>query len=311
MRFALPGFALLLVSWLAPGQRTPATVSKVPVETVTQPTFGGRLYLPPPGVSRARTVVLLIGGSEGHLYLADEIAPQLARAGYAAFGVDYHDGFKGPRALANIPIETFTTAAAWLHASNEVGAQRVVALGDSRGSEAAVLAAAHSDQINGLALFVPSSLVWGPTGAAPPSGASAWTWAGKPLPFARSEGKPGAAAFRSAIKETPAGSATRLPIEGGHGPILLAGSDADGVWDSGAMCRQLQSRLHERGFGYPVTAFVAPASSHRMLGTGPSAPDETYTYPGGSYAAHFGGTAAGTEQAREMSWRLLLAFLSF
>lgn len=59
--------------------------NEVATEEVKEPSFRGRLYKPsinPPH----HTGVLLIGGTEGHLYTADEIGPKLAALGYTVLG---------------------------------------------------------------------------------------------------------------------------------------------------------------------------------------------------------------------------------
>ncbi len=51
--------------------------------------------------------------------------------------------------LADVPIETFTSAVEWLRNSGKVYPNRVLVLGDSRGSEAALLTGAYDKHVGG------------------------------------------------------------------------------------------------------------------------------------------------------------------
>jgi len=76
---------------------------------ITERTFRGRIY-EPINAPKKNTSIVLIGGTEGHLYTADDIGPKLAGMGYVVLGVDYHDAYDNGRKFANIPIESFTSA---------------------------------------------------------------------------------------------------------------------------------------------------------------------------------------------------------
>ncbi len=275
---------------------------------VKTPAFIGRLYTPEAAPARPIGIVL-IGGSEGHLFTADEIGPMLAARGYVVLGVDYNDGFAGPRLLRLVPIETFVNAVDWLRASGRVDTTKVIVLGQSRGSEAALLTAANTPSIAGVAAFVLSDVVWGSTQG---DGASGWSLGGKPVPYVvktKGDGD-GVTAFAWAEARYPADGPARIAVECTLGPVLLIGSNSDGAWPSGTMVRAVTSRLTLRHFAYPVTSLVFSQATHRVLGVGPSVASETYTYPGRSYIAKFGGMAAGTEAARNQSWQLLLGWLN-
>ena len=138
-------------SHAAPGA---APVASTPAPAALRQTLPTRFYAPLAGTAPKRTGVLLIGGSEGQLLMADEIGPQLAAAGFASLGVRYHDGWSGSAKLTQIPIEQFLAAAQALRA--QAGVAQVVVVGDSRGSEAAMLAGLAASQSPGFApLHVP------------------------------------------------------------------------------------------------------------------------------------------------------------
>lgn len=267
------------------------------------------------------TAVLLIGGSEGQLLMADDIGPQLARLGYVSLGVRYHDGWAGSAKLANVPIESFVDAVKWLNAQPDV--KRVVVLGDSRGSEAALLTALHATSVAGVnsatglvagvVAYVPSAYVWGAVGSSDPAGPSGWTLKDKPLIYVPpiKNGKPGAQYFLDAITIAAAENieAATLQIEKISAPLLLLGTDDDAVWPSGEMVRRMSARLKQKGFSYPVTARTYANAGHRLVGTGPSAPSETYKWGEQSFTSNYGGTAAGNLAARTQAWEELVNFL--
>jgi dienelactone hydrolase len=265
--------------------------------------FRGRVYEPVGPVHRL--AVVLIGGSEGHLDLAEEIAPQLAAQGYVVLGVDYHDGWRPGRKLDMVPVETFTAAVAWMYAS-EYRPAKVAVLGDSRGSEGALLTGMYDPTVSAVVAFVPSSVMWGATDNDDKKHNSSWSWGGVALGCGNCEGT---GDFTAVLDRLPAEDASRLAVEQIHGSVFLAGSSDDAVWPSGRMEREIADRLLAKHFGYPVTVLMYPHSSHLMLGVGPSSPTASYAYGGKVYTMNYGGTAEGTEQARNESWAAMLLFL--
>ena len=99
MRAALTKFFVLIL--LTSAATSAFSAGPVSLQEVQTDAFHGRLYLP--GAQRHSLAIVLIGGSEGQLDLADKIAPQLAASGYAVLGVDYHDGYRPGRKLDLVP----------------------------------------------------------------------------------------------------------------------------------------------------------------------------------------------------------------
>lgn len=285
-----------------------ALVAQAPPRPLTQaiqtPEFRGSLYLPT-GTSKG-TAILLIGGSEGRLELAEEIAPQLAATGYPVLAVDYHDGYRPGRKLDLVPIETFTHAVAWLRASTLHPAQ-IAVLGDSRGSEAALLTGIYDPTVDAVLALVPSSVLWGATDNDAARHNSAWSWHGQALSCANCMGSDN---FGTTLDKLAPNDPAHIPAEQIQGAIFLAASDEDAVWPSARMARDLATRLAQSHFAYPVTLLTFPHSSHQLLGTGPSDPNPTYEYGGKSYRMNFGGTAEGTLQARTQTWAAIQSFLA-
>ena len=265
--------------------------------------FRGRVYKPAGPVRKLALV--LIGGSEGGLDLSDEIAPQLASAGYVVLGVDYHDGWRPGRKLDMVPIETFTEAVTWLYES-AFKPSKVAVIGDSRGSEGALLTAIHDPDVSAVLAFVPSSVVWGATDNDGTRQDSAWSWGGAAVACANCGVK---GDFGDLLDQLATDAPSRLAVEAIQGPVFLAASSADAVWPSARMAKEIVDRLTQHHFAYPILLLTYPHSSHLLFGTGPSSPIDSYEYGGKIYTMNYGGTSSGTEQARNQSWAAMLLFL--
>jgi dienelactone hydrolase len=275
---------------------------------VVHTAFRGRLY-EPSAINRRRVGVIVVGGSEGHLIIADDIGPRLAALGYSVLGIDYCDGYSDARPLANIPIEEFTAAVTWLKDRVGTGA-KISMIGYSRGSEAALFAASVDSQIDGIAVFSPSSVIWSALGSTDPTGKSGWSYQDKPLPFlAPLADQSGIDAFRVPLDLVGQDNPAVIPVERIHVPILLVASDDDGIWPSGQMARQIEIELHRRNQKSDDTLLLFSSASHRLLGVGPSSPVETYKSPDRTRVINFGGTSSGTEKSRDMGWEALTEFM--
>jgi uncharacterized protein len=271
--------------------------------------FRGRLYSDKAVQQRAVGIVL-IGGSEGELLAADAVAPQFAALGYRVLGVNYHGGFADrSRPLANVPLEQFSEAAQWL--SKRTGIRKVVVIGESRGSEAALLTALRSPVVAGVIGVVPSIYVWSAVGSADPQGPSGWSAGGKPLVYVKPIQKesPDATTFTQALAADKEVEKATIPIEKIRVPILLLGSANDAVWPSGEMVAAAQERWRASNATAHLETKIYPDAGHRLLGVGSSSPTETYAWDGGSFTAKYGGTEVGNWRARADAWQTMLAFI--
>ncbi|MFE7394287.1 acyl-CoA thioesterase/bile acid-CoA:amino acid N-acyltransferase family protein [Streptomyces sp. NPDC057582] len=242
----------------------------------------GELFLPAPGTPR-HPAVLVFGGSEGGNGQAP-VAALLASHGYPALALGYF-GLPGlPDVLENIPLEYFTTAARLLAAQPGVDPNHVLAMGYSRGSEAALLLADdYPDLIHGAVVYSPSAQV---NGGFPDYGTTAWTKDGKPI------------------------AQGLIPLDHISGPVMtIAGAD-DQLWTSPLWARQIVQELDAAGNHYPHQALVFPNAGH---GVG------TYPYlAAGTRAVHpvtgreidLGGSRAGNAAAQEAGWPKVLTLLA-
>ncbi|WP_158607587.1 acyl-CoA thioester hydrolase/BAAT C-terminal domain-containing protein [Flexivirga caeni] len=190
-----------------------------------------------PGASAPDVGVLLIGGSGGNepSYLAEP----LARNGIAAMSVAYFGQEGLPAGLGRIELGYFRTALELLRSTLDRPNLPVVVLGQSRGSEAAVLVAVHfAELVDAVVVTVPSNMVIGGY----PMGGPAWLLNGTALPYSDESGP------------TCDDPRAVLPVELVRGPTMFVAASADEVWPSGPMATAMATRLVDKGI-----------YSHRLL----------------------------------------------
>ncbi|MFE9989787.1 acyl-CoA thioesterase/BAAT N-terminal domain-containing protein [Streptomyces sp. NPDC005381] len=250
--------------------------------TVSADKVAGTLYLPAPGTPR-HPAVLLFGGSEGG-NSNTATAALLASHGYPALSIGYFNLPGLPKALQSIPLEYFATAARLLAKQPGVDPQHILAMGYSRGSEAALLLANdYPHLVHGAVVYSPSAQV---NDGFPDRGAFAWTKGGKPVP----EGV--------------------IPLSHVSGPVLAIAGAADLLWTSPQWARQIDKELDGADNRYPHQALIYPNAGHG-LGTFPYLPAGTHlTNPVTGRDTDLGGTRAGDATAREASWSKVLALLT-
>lgn len=245
-------------------------------------------YWAPVGLTR-RTAILAFGGSEGgeSTYLLGKF---LAGEGYPTLSLAYFKEPGLPQTLSNIPLEYFAKALTWLSAQPEVDPNRIVTLGASRGSEAALLLGVHFPQlVHGVVALVPSNVS---LCSFPGCSGPAWTLDGKPLPYTRQFDDP-------APTDDPAAV---IPVEQVQGPVFLDCAGRDEIWFSCAYAKAIIQRLEAHHVSYPHTLAIFPKAAH-LLGT-------LVPYEPGVMSIDEFGFAQANEQAREKQWPRLLTFLA-
>lgn len=160
--------------WLAPG----ATVTEVREHGVCG------VFARPPGLGPFPGVVAL-GGSGGGLGPAAVWAPVLASHGFATLAIAYF-GVPGlADDLVGIEIEVIERAAQWLLDRRDIAPVAVAVIGQSRGSELALLAGTLLDSVGPVVGFAPSGISWCGLDTRGPVDAPAWTFRGEAIPYAR------------------------------------------------------------------------------------------------------------------------------
>ena len=261
-------------------------------------------YYPAPGGGE-HPGILLLGGSEGALGTSTTaIARALRDDGFSVLQVAYFRGPGQSARLALIPLETFDRALAWLARQPGIARDRMGVVGGSKGAEAALLVATRHPALRAVVAGMPSSVVWpGVDWQAGVTADSSWSSGGRPLP-ALPYGGPSFSGGRRGIYDRglaalPAHPEARIPIETSPAAVLLVCGEADSLWPSCPMARQLQTADPAR-----VRVLAYADAGHAVFGPPMATSDPRY----GRMAA-FGGTTAGNAAARRNGWPKVLAFL--
>jgi uncharacterized protein len=278
-----------------------------PVEIVEPGPTGRRIsengllgnYYPGRGAGR-RPALLVLGGSEGGLGEGSKRhALALQAEGFSVLTLSYHRAPGQPPHLELIPLETFAGAISWLQRQSEVDPERIGIIGVSKGAEAALLAATRDPRIRAVVAGAPSSVAWqGASFDRDGMFASSWTERGRPLEhlsYGRWRTWSDMAPILAETLETlPRHPGAAIPIERTAAPVLLVCGEADTLWPSCPMARQLVRRA--QGHGRPAIILLAyPDAGHGAFGpprrqAGEAGPD-------------------GTNRARMDGWPRVIAFL--
>lgn len=200
----------------------------------------GYLLRPPPGaVQKPRAGVVLIGGAEGGAVSWAE-AQLLASHGHPTLLLAYFKASRLPRTLERIPLEYFELALRRLAALPSTDNDALVPVGISRGSEAALLTASYLPDLAAGAVTVAGiDVALSTPGAFTP----AWTWNGKPVPYADNLRDQWLNPGRAII------DVWRI-----RGPLLLICGKTDHVWSSCRGAEDIATRLDTRDQPAPEIA---------------------------------------------------------
>lgn len=301
-----------------PTTSTPSAIPGMPPVIVSDPSPEGTRvavegvfanYYPAKGPGPHAAVVVL-GGSEGGLGTgAVREAKALQAEGYAVLQVCYFGCPGTPPKLVEVPLETFARGLAWLRAQPGVDPHRVAIIGGSKGSEAALLAAARDPDLKAVIATMPSSVVW-PGISYTPSMQPGWTEGGKPLPYLpyaiKGPIKSVFDLYNSAVltlATLPQHAEVEIPVERIKAPILLVCGEADTLWPSCPMSDQIVARrkAHHR---VDTSVLRYKDAGHGVFGVPVDKSGPGYATLGG-----LGGTAEGNAAARADGWPKALSFL--
>jgi dienelactone hydrolase len=259
--------------------------------------------------ARKAPAVLLIGGSVGGLSLEmNNAAKALQSEGFSALHLSYFRApGQNPR-LELIPVEYFAAALTWLRRQPEVDPARIAILGGSKGAEAALVVAVRHPELKAVIAALPSSVVWPGIvwgGSETPIGSS-WSESGRPVPhlshapYDADKGGTQADAYGASLESLPKYPEAIIPVERIEGRVLLVCGEADRLWPSCPMARQIEQRLREHG--RPAATLLAyHDAGHAAFGLPMPLDDPRLT--------SLGGTPQGVAAARSDSWQKAVAFL--
>lgn len=216
--------------------------------------------------------MIVVTGSDGGIKRPRQIASIFARRGIPSLAVAYW-GAKGTSAtLSLIPLEAIQQAVDWL---KEKGYSRVGIYGVSKGAELALTAASLIPEIGLVIAVSPSCCIF--EGIAKPrySGASSWTWRGRPLPYASFAGirmnivrnifinrEFGFSQQYLEVLAKNKAEENTIKAENINGAILLLSAAQDAQWPSERMGAMIMERLQSKGFPFPFHHAIFSPASH-------------------------------------------------
>lgn len=222
---------------------------------VVEKVGGGLLTLSGPSIDEPRTMIVVLGGSEGGYSTAKSpLVMNLLLAGHRVAALGYHGATGTPKHLQEISIDAVAARIAAL--SNAAGTSTgcIGIIGTSKGGELALLLASLTNTGDVYVAITPSDVVWQ---ASNPSlrRKSSWTHSGQPLPFIkyprfsratlkalRDVGQAGEL-HSLALRKAKNFEAARIPIEQATVPILMQAGSQDELWPTKEMSERLMARL--------------------------------------------------------------------
>lgn len=202
-----------------------------------------------------------------------------------------------------VPLELFLDRVPALRSDCD----RVLVLGTSFGSEAALLTGALCDEVDAVVAFAPSDVVWaGITRHGRVT--SHWTYHGEALPFVpfaddweSPDDPPSFVGLYERSRERFADelSAAAIPVERIARLVLVAGGD-DKVWPSVAQAEAIRERRAQQGL--PTALVTDPQAGHRTML--PGEPVVT-----GAVRMRRGGTESADKRLGHQAWTHLLSLL--
>jgi dienelactone hydrolase len=287
----------------------------------------GTLFLPPePGPHPA---VMVVSGGGGGI---DEFRGAiLASHGYAALALGHFAVEGRPRGLVNIPLEYFETAIGWMRAQKWFDSRLLAVWGASRGGELALLLGATFAEINAVAAWVPSGVLFWALGRAEPGDTrphAAWTFRGRALPYLQENNTrgdpppactPGRAVaytpfYRGQLRDARAVERATIPVEKIHGPVQLVSGLDDQMWPSSDLADIALRRLETHRHPFPFRHRKNPEAGHTIMVPYWPLPELRVITLGRVEGAQDcllfqGGAAKADAEAGVDAWRDLLTFL--
>ncbi|WP_437587679.1 acyl-CoA thioesterase/bile acid-CoA:amino acid N-acyltransferase family protein [Sorangium sp. So ce1000] len=293
--------------------------SGVTVEPVREGGFVATLFLP---ASRPAPGLVVLGGSEGGLSLAEEQSALLSARGYVALALAYF-GVEGlPPRLAEISLDLIDSAISWLLRRPEVAGDGVAAIGTSRGGELALLVASSCASVRAVVGFAASSVLWPGFTPGAPAPRAAWVRGGEALPFAlpvttHSTRLDGAAPlaleplFLRGLEQAERAAKAEIHVERIQGPLLLATGGDDRMWPSRRLAESALRRRTALGASFPDRHIHYPGAGH-ALGRVPGLPAPSTSTVDARSGMRFalGGSRADNARAAQDLWPRVFAFLS-
>ncbi len=278
----------------------------------------GKLFMPKRHIPGRAAVIMIPGAGAPNFQTLT--AYLLAARGFTVLSLPYY-GLDGlPQQLESIPIEYFSQAIDLLRREYVGKDRKLFLLGISRGTEAAAMAALQRDDIAGLILLSPSSVLNSGWGTGLQRRVPAWTLHGSPLPFMpsvdgedevmRAQTPPyrTRARYDLRLDKLAENDSARIPFENIESNVVLLSCDQDEVWPSARMSAEIAQRARTRG-KRNVASYVFPGCGHDL--GAPVAPTtiREYPWPKNGPLYTLGGTVQATWHGQKAAWSVLLRYL--
>jgi len=275
-------------------------------------------YFSQASVEKSTTVMLLGGGAWSEYW-----ALEFAQHGWVGLSLPY-TGKKGlPQLPEELDLAYFETALTWLSKQPEVDANKLIVMGASRHAELALLiAATFPNLVDGVIAYAPSAVVWSNTVLAYNSDElkASYVYQGKEIPYLSMKKIQGNNVdtlrtlnyWNEGLSKTEEAERAAIKVEMINGPIVLFSGEEDQVWPATRMAKQIEKRIAEHQFSFPITHISYPKAGH-LISAHPevSASVRTgkLTIKGKEYPYYYGGTVAGDDYAKSDAKKRVIQFL--
>ncbi|MEC1261752.1 acyl-CoA thioesterase/bile acid-CoA:amino acid N-acyltransferase family protein [Bacillus swezeyi] len=264
-------------------------------------------------------VIIVLGGSDGGL--DETIAGMLSNYGYATFAIPYFQYKQLPKTLAEIPLEYFQKAIAWLLRQEGLDHGQIGIFGRSKGGELALLIGSHFPDIRFVISHVGGGIVFQGVGLKKLRQTSSWSLGGAPLAFAplplftisqlwtfmkqkiTRQPQSFLELYQKALHNIKDDHPSIIKAENIKGPVFLTSSTDDLVWPSAFMSEKVVERLKVNGFPHSVQHLCFENAGHNIR------PPYFPTAARQSGTVVYGGETAADALASQTFWRELLLFL--
>jgi dienelactone hydrolase len=227
-----------------------------------------------------------------------------------------------PKYLSAIPLEYFDKALQWLNRQEVVQDGMLGVMGASRGGELVLLLGATFPSIRAVVAGVPSGIVHGGF----PTEGSAWTYEGKPVPYApfdmtpcmappANEKKPLAftpvflhGLLYGAFTKPESVAAAVIPVEKTNGPILFISGKDDQMWPASILSEISVARLKKHKHPFSFEHLCYDGAGHWIGIPNMPATETSIKHPvdGGVY--ELGGSPKDNAAASADSWKKIIQF---
>lgn len=298
----------------------------VKVTEVDHPDLVGTWYLP--ASVRSAPPILLLGGRDPGIPDGNR-APLLASRGYPVLSLAYFGTGELPAELAEVPIEYFQTAGAWLLDQAAVRSDGLSVIGTGVGADLALFLGAHIRDITTVIAYNGSCVMFQGIGQGLTEPGAAFVLDGEDLPYVSCK-IPNRFLLRiarclltnsdielrqlyeSGLERASAEriEAATIPVEKTEAQVLLITGEDDKIRPMPTLASMTERRLDSDTFGQEYRHLRYETAGHDIRS--PFQPT-TQRGPGGRFLpginVDFGGTPQGYATAEAESWSVVLEYL--